>query len=142
MKYAYFSLPETLETFTSDDPRTILDNALYLKKKKNQATGLLDTVKQKLGIYKPPTLSDNVMNTVHDIGAGSGVGMTMLGGKLKQSPMTNVIGRKLKTHGIDTVLDPDLQFKYGLAVPTAGLGIGAGIGAAGLIANKNEDAYE
>ena len=139
MKYCYFSLPETISNNTSDDPSVILDKALYLRDKKNKTKALINNVKQRLGIYKEPSTGDKLMENIHDLGAGGGLGVTMLGGKLKQYELTKPLGKKLKTHGINTLLDKDLQLAYGLGIPAVGISAGLGIGAANLVRNNTED---
>lgn len=123
MRFAYFGIPELGTRALPDDPGFIWDSAMQYRKLKGQVD------KAREGLLGKPNLSlmERVDNTVGDLGAGAGLGLTMLGAKLNQYEPTRKLGGAIKTHGIDTLTSPDLQRMYGLGIPTAGVAA-AGIG--------------
>lgn len=127
MKYAYFGIPNVVTDAIPDDPRLIWDSAMQYRNLK----GKVDKARE--GLLGKPNLSlmDRVDNTVSDLGAGAGLGLTMLGAKLNQYEPTRKLGGAIKGHGINTLTSPELQRMYGLGIPTAGIaatGLGGKIG--------------
>ena len=138
-----FALPLGVEALP-DDPKYIYDTALKYKEVK----GKFDSLKDKyLG---SPNLNplEKIDNSLTDLGAGAGLGLTMAGAKLRQYKPTHRLGTSIKAHGINTLTDPNLQKMYGYGVPTAVIG-GSLLAASKLprkdnlvIKKENQEEYE
>lgn len=136
-RISYFSVPSMAAALLPNDPGKIWDLAMNYRNAKNN----LKQVKEK--VLGKPSMSfmETIDGAVGDIGAGAGLGITMLGAKLNQYKPTQKLGRVLKRHGTNTLTNSDLQTAYGLAIPgTAIVGGTALLGKAALdkIKESNE----
>lgn len=129
MKYIYFSIPNVAASTIPDDPSFILKNALRYRDTKNT----LNSYSQKVFGKPKLNLLEKVDGLATDLGSGAGLGLTMLGAKLNQYNPTKNVGLKIKTHGIDTLLDTNKSRMYGYGIPIAGA-VGTG-----LLAKKGID---
>lgn len=111
-KYAYFSIPKVASQVLPDDPKAIWDLAMKYREYKSK----LDT-----NIFGQPKRY-SLSNLVDDVGAGIGLGTTMLGAKLNQSELLKPVGTVIKKHGVNVLTSPNLQKVYGIGIPTLGLG--------------------
>ena len=107
-----------------NDPEWIYNNAIRYKQNKDRVTSIRNSI---LGAPKLSFI-DNIDKTAQDLGAATGLGITMAGAKLNQSTPLKDLGMGIKGHGINTLLKPNMRRMYGYGIPIAGaVGIGAGI---------------
>lgn len=135
---------DILNQVVPNDPEWIYQNAMRYKNYKDK----INNVKNKVTGVPNLSFMDHIDKTAGDLGAATGLGITMVGAKILGEPIRNPyepmqrLGLNIKRHGINVLTNPQLAKRYGYGIPIAGAIGGTALVGKGLSSTLPNQEYD